>query len=199
MSFKVGLTGGVASGKSTVCKLFSDLGIEIIDADLIARNLLARDTRYYREVITAFGDEVKQANGELDRRYLRGLIFNDAQAKQRLENILHPAIKAKMLTDAGNCRSLYCILVIPLLFEVGMQDLVNRTVVVDIPEDLQQMRLCQRDDLTVEQARAMINSQYPRQQRLQLADDIIDNSGEISQLGTQVTRLHHLYLELAGN
>lgn len=197
MHFRVGLTGGVASGKSTVSHLFAELGVTIIDADLIARQLLEKNTDCFKQVVQLFGDKVLLDNGEINRSFLRELIFTDAAAKQAVEQIIHPNVRKQMLATAARSETPYCILVVPLLIEADMLDLVDRTLVVDIPEPLQLQRLCQRDGLTEQQARRMLDSQASRDERLQAADDIIDNQGDTDTLQKKVKQLHLFYRDLA--
>lgn len=198
MPYRIGLTGGVASGKSTVAGLFAQLGVDIIDADHIARELMARNTPVYHRVVDAFGAGVVRADGELDRAALRDLIFSDERRRHVLESIVHPEVRQQLLSAALTASSPYCVLVVPLLFEADMQDLVDRVLTVDVPDDIQRERLQRRDSLDARQAQAMMDSQLPRQRRLQLTDDIIDNSTTLAALTEQVTRLHRHYLNLAG-
>lgn len=197
MHFRVGLTGGVASGKSTVSHLFAELGVTIIDADLIARQLLEKNTDCFKQVVQLLGDKVLLDNGEINRPFLRELIFTDAAAKQAVEQILHPNVRKQMLATAARSETPYCIFVAPLLIEADMLDLVDRTLVVDIPEPLQLQRLCQRDSLTEQQARRMLDNQASRDERLQAADDIIDNQGDTDTLQKKVKQLHLFYRDLA--
>lgn len=199
MTFKVGLTGGIASGKSTVTTLFHELGATVIDADVIARNLLAKNTPCYKQVITLFGDKVLQDNGEINRAWLRTRIFNDVEAKQALESIIHPEVRRQMLAAAAACESPYCILSVPLLVEAQMQDLVDRVVVVDVDEETQLSRLMLRDNISATEARKMLENQCLRAERLAIADDIIDNSDNLAALNPQLRQLHEMYLKLAQN
>jgi dephospho-CoA kinase len=197
MTFKVGLTGGVATGKTSVSDRFSALGIQIIDADVIARELLKQGTECYRQVVSLFGEEVLLGNADINRRWLRDRIFSDATAKQQLEAIIHPAVRQSILADSNRCISPYCIVSVPLLIEANMQSLVDRIVVVDLPEEQQIARLMARDKHNRLQAEAMLKGQCSRVQRLSFADDIIDNSTTLSALDEQVSSLHQHYLQLA--
>lgn len=199
MTFKVGLTGGVACGKSTVTELFHQLGATVIDADVIARNLLEKDTDSYHQVIAYFGGDVLLESGDIDRAWLRAQIFSDSNAKQALENIIHPQVRQQMLAAASECEAPYCILSIPLLVEAQMQNLVDRIVVVDADDKTQLSRLMARDNITETEAMSMLQSQCQRAQRLAVADDIIDNSQSLDSLRPQVEQLHQQYLELAKN
>jgi dephospho-CoA kinase len=197
MPFKVGLTGGVASGKSTVANLFSELGVAVIDADIIAKRLLDKDTIYYQKVIDTFGKSILNDGGEINRSTLRERIFNDKQAKQMLENILHPPIHQQLLLESSRCDSAYVLLVIPLLAEANMQSLVDRTLVIDCPAELQVSRLMERDGISQELALAMLNNQLSREARIAIADDIISNHKEKNTLTEQVKHLHQCYLKQA--
>jgi dephospho-CoA kinase len=198
MVFKVGLTGGVASGKSTVTSLFHDkYQIDIIDADRIAHALLSQGSPCYIEVVDTFGKSVLLENGEINRRYLRERIFHEPSAKQQLEAILHPAIHQQLLSKAESASSPYCILSVPLLIEVGMHKEVDRVCVIDVSENTQLERLTSRDKVSTETALGMINSQCDRQVRLQYADDIINNNDSVDSLAHQVAQLHELYLNFA--
>ncbi|KGM08112.1 Dephospho-CoA kinase [Methylophaga thiooxydans] len=197
MYFRVGLTGGVACGKSTVSQLFSELGATIIDADVIARQLLEKDTDCYKQVIQLFGNTITFADGEINRALLRELVFSDTTAKHQLEKILHPEVRKQMLAAAEKCETAYCIFVVPLLVEADMLDLVDRILVIDIPEVTQLERLIKRDKLTKSQAQNILNNQATRQQRMQVANDLIDNQNDINLLKDKVEQLHHFYRELA--
>lgn len=197
MPFRVGLTGGVATGKSTVSQLFSELGATIIDADVIARQLLEKDTDCYKQVIQLFGNTITFADGEINRALLRELVFSDTTAKHQLEKILHPEVRKQMLAAAEKCETAYCIFVVPLLVEADMLDLVDRILVIDIPEVTQLERLIKRDKLTKSQAQNILNNQATRQQRMQVANDLIDNQNDINLLKDKVEQLHHFYRELA--
>ncbi|EGL54626.1 dephospho-CoA kinase [Methylophaga aminisulfidivorans MP] len=198
MVFKVGLTGGVASGKSTVTSLFHDkYHIDIIDADRIAHTLLTIDSDCYSEVVEAFGESVLLDNREINRRYLRERIFHNDNDKQRLEKILHPAIRQQLFTQAASSTSAYCIMSVPLLIEVGIYKEVDRVCVIDVSLEKQLERLQMRDNISMETAQAMIKSQCDRQLRLQHADDIINNNDSVDSLAHQVAQLHELYLKFA--
>ncbi|WP_273150079.1 dephospho-CoA kinase [Methylophaga thiooxydans] len=197
MHFRVGLTGGVACGKSTVSQLFSELGVTIIDADVIARKLLEKDTDCYKQVIELFGNDITFSDGEINRALLRDLVFSDTTAKHQLEKILHPSVREQMLALAETSETAYCIFVVPLLVEADMLDLVDRILVIDIPEATQLERLIKRDKLTKSQAQNILNNQATRQQRMQVANDLIDNQNDINSLKDKVEELHHFYRELA--
>ncbi len=192
---KIGLTGGIGSGKTTVCKLFADYSIPIIDADIIARQLVEPGQPALAEIVRQFGAEVLN-NDSLDRKKLGEIIFADKEKKKQLESILHPAIYQRLRQLADSQQSPYCILAIPLLLETGMDNLVDRILVIDCPLELQYDRVRQRDGLSDEQIKRIIASQISRQERLAQADDIIDNSKSSIELAEQVKNLHNLYLSL---
>jgi len=196
---KIGLTGGIASGKSTVCRLFSQHDIPIIDADVIARQLVGPQQEAYNEIIRTFGHDICLPNGELDRQYLRQLVFSDDKAKQQLEIILHPRISLQLIQQSNALNTPYCILAIPLLIEADMTELVDRILVIDIDLSLQLTRLCERDNMTIDDAQLIINSQKNRQQRLACADDVISNNNALKHLKKRVDNLHKKYLSLANN
>ena len=194
---KIGLTGGIASGKSTVCQLFSALGIEVIDADIIARQLVEPAQPCLKQIIQTFGNHVLLENGELDRAQLRQLIFADEKAKQQLENILHPNIRQQLIKLSDEVSTPYCILSIPLLVEADMTALVDQILVINIDAAEQLNRVCQRDNISTLQAKAIISSQSPANQRNSLADDIINNNNSPESLSEVVTQLHKKYLDIA--
>jgi len=197
--YRVGLTGGIGAGKTAVCDCFQRLGVPVIDADIIARELVAPGRPALTAISQHFGKEVIASDGQLDRPALRELVFTDATAKQALESILHPLIQQGMLAELGGIKTPYCILCIPLLLETGQEDLVDRILVVDTPVELQLERVMQRDHCSAKQARGIIGSQLERQQRLRQTDDIIDNSESLDALCGQVQMLHEKYLSLAQN
>jgi dephospho-CoA kinase len=197
MPLLIGLTGGIASGKSQAAELFQQHQIAVIDADQIAKELVLPGSIHYQQIVALFGQDCLLPDGQLNRTYLRKQIFNDSQLKKQLEQILHPAIREALLTKAKQQTSPYVILMVPLLFETQMHTLLDRTVTVDIDESLQHKRLCQRDDISSSLAKSMIEQQFSRQQRLQLSDDIIDNNGSLAILSEQVDSLHQQYLQLA--
>lgn len=196
--FTVALTGGVASGKSAVAERLAALGAQAIDADLIARELVAAGTPALAEIVATFGSAMLDAHGALDRRALRERIFADAGARRELEAILHPRVRSVLRERAGAIEGPYALLVIPLLVESGHYDWVDRVLVVDVPRELQQARLVARDGITPALATAMLDAQASRQQRLAIADDIIVNDGPLQALDAQVRALHRRYLALAG-
>ena len=199
MPLRIGLTGGIASGKSTAADLFSSLGIDVIDADRISRELVAPGSPLLEQIGNRLGGRFIDARGGLDRARLREHIFTHPEARQTLEQILHPAIREEMERRARKSRSPYVVLVIPLLIEAGQRDLVDRILVVDVPETLQLARVCERDGITREQARKILASQASREERLAAADDILGNEGTEQALRDEVLKLHRHYLELASD
>ncbi len=196
--FRVALTGGIASGKSTVADLFAALGVPVIDTDLIARAIVEPGQPALCAVVDAFGPEILDDQGRLDRRRMRERIFSDPGAKQRLEAILHPAIRREMERQSLAAGGPYQLLVIPLLTEGGRRDHVDGVLLVDVPEEVQVERLTQRDRVTAEQAQASLRAQATRAERLTMADDVILNTGRIDELRAKVAALHEKYLGLAG-
>jgi dephospho-CoA kinase len=193
----IGLTGGIASGKSTVAQRFMDLGVPVIDADVAAREVVAPGKPGLRQVIDRFGSRVVAKNGELDRRALRELVFSDSDARRDLEMILHPLIRAEMDRAAAVAVGPYIIMAIPLLIEGGSRDRVDRVLVVDVDEAVQLQRVVARDHCSAEQAQAILASQAPRSTRLAAADDVLPNGGSVTELRQAVDALHEQYLRLA--
>jgi dephospho-CoA kinase len=196
--FTVALTGGVASGKSTVERLFASRGIEVVDADHVAREVVAAGTAGLADIVEIFGTDVLSADGSLDRRAMRERVFADERARRQLEAIIHPRVREVLRQRASEVHSAYGMLVIPLLVESGDYAWVNRVLVVDVPREVQRERLLKRDGISRELAEAMLNAQASREQRLAVADDVIDNSADLESLDDAVERLHRRYLQLAG-
>ncbi len=194
----IGLTGGIASGKTTVSQLFSRLGVPVIDLDIIARQLVEPGQPALKAVIGEFGEDVLTPEGRLDRQRLREMIFNQAGKRQLLENILHPQIWQTARQQLASLNSPYCLLVVPLLTEKASPVPLDRVLVVDIPQDEQIHRLVQRDRISAEQAEKILHAQASRQARLAMADDVIDNRGDAGELEKQVDQLHQKYLAMAG-
>jgi dephospho-CoA kinase len=194
---RIGLTGGIASGKSTVAQRFVELGIPVIDADDSSRFVVAPGEPGLAELAKRFGASVLTVTGELDRRALRNMIFADPQLRRDLEAILHPLIRVDMERRASAAAGPYLVMAIPLLVESGSRGQVDRILVVDADEDVQLRRVMARDSTTLEQARAILEAQAQRSARLKAADDVIVNSGTVSDLRQAVDGLHERYLRLA--
>src|SRR6267154_3772711 len=194
---RIGLTGGIASGKSTVAQRFMELGVPVIDADDAARAVVEPGTPGLSEVLKRFGSGVVAENGELDRRALRDLIFSNPWSRRDLEAILHPLIRADMDQSAEQAVGPYVVLAIPLLVEGGSRDRVDRILVVDVDETVQLQRVMARDGSTEQQARAILASQASRRARLAAADDVLLNVGTVTDLRQAVDHLHERYLRLA--
>ncbi|MES9956146.1 MAG: dephospho-CoA kinase [Sedimenticola sp.] len=195
----VGLTGGIGSGKSVVTRRFADLGVPVIDADLVAREVVEPGQPALAEITARFGSQLLDDEGKLRRKALREIVFNNNKARADLEAILHPRIRQRMQQKLESLNAPYIILAIPLLVETAQQDRVDRVLVVDCAVDEQIRRVSQRDGITSEQARAILDTQATREQRLSVANDIIDNSGTIEDLDASVLALHRQYLALSEN
>ncbi|HEY6893103.1 MAG TPA: dephospho-CoA kinase [Rhodanobacteraceae bacterium] len=195
--YTVALTGGIASGKSEAARRFAALGATVIDADVVARELVQPGMPALAEIAAAFGPEILDESGSLERAEMRTLIFGDAEARRRLEAILHPRVRAEMLVRTDAAKGPYVLLVIPLFVETAGYNWVDRVVVVDLPRELQLARAIARDRMAPSLAEAMIDAQASREQRLAAADDVIDNSGTPDALAAQVAALHAKYVECA--
>ena len=195
--FRVGLTGGIASGKSTAAKFFGALGVPILDSDQIARDVVEPGQPPLERLVARFGPSILTSDGHLDRPALRNIVFSDPKARADLEALTHPAIGAALEARSAIAGGPYQVLVIPLLVEKGLGAHVDRVVVVDCDEELQIRRLSTRDGSSPEQARAILNAQATRAARLKVADDVITNEADMSAVQSQVAALHARYLELA--
>jgi dephospho-CoA kinase len=196
--FRIGLTGGVAAGKSVVAHRFAELGVPVIDADEAARAVVAKGQVALGEVVHRFGTAILAPNGELDRRALRRLVFTDRDARHDLEAILHPRVRTEMERLAAQAVGPYLIVSIPLLVEAGeARSRVDRILVIDTDEAVQLARLTARDACTETEARAIIAAQASRAERLRVADDVLQNVADLAVLRSAVDRLHERYLALA--
>jgi len=194
---RIGLTGGIACGKSSVANIFVEQGVFLVDTDSVAREVVAPGQPGLDAVRSEFGASVISDDGELDRRTMRKLILHDADSRRRLEAILHPLIRERTLALLSDADGPYALVAVPLLLETNFAALVDRVLVVDCPEDIQLKRLMQRDQLDRTEAQAAIQAQIGRATRLEAADDVIDNGGAIQATREQVIALHQRYLRLA--
>jgi dephospho-CoA kinase len=195
---RIGLTGGIASGKSIVTQRFAELKVPVIDADIAARRVVEPGEPGLEQVVRRFGLGVLDASGKLDRRALRELIFSDPASRQALDAILHPLIRAAMEQQAADAKGPYLVMAIPLLIESGRaRERVDRVLVVDVDEARQLERVQARDGSSAEQARAILASQASRETRLAAADDVLENDGSVADLRQAVDDLHEKYLHLA--
>ncbi|PSV19496.1 dephospho-CoA kinase [Photobacterium leiognathi subsp. mandapamensis] len=198
MSLVIGLTGGIGSGKTTVANLFADTyGIDIIDADIVAREVVEPNTFGLNAIIEKCGKEILLEDGTLNRSKLRDAIFSQPELKTWLNNLLHPLIREKMQQDITQSQSPYCLLVVPLMVENNLQTMTHRLLVVDVDEQVQIERTQQRDNVSIEQIKNILASQASRKQRLDAADDVITNNGDNKALVSQVEQLHLQYLKMS--
>ena len=198
MTYIVGVTGGIGSGKSTIANLFSEQGITIVDADIIAREVVAIGEPVLNAIAAYFGPEVIAKDGSLNRAELRQRIFDSPAHRHWLEALLHPLIRERMVADCQLARSAYCLLVVPLLVENHLTELCNRVLVVDVTPEQQIARTVLRDQTNADQVKAIMASQASREQRLSAADDVIDNNtSDRSKLKETITQLHNRYLKLS--
>jgi dephospho-CoA kinase len=193
----IGLTGGIGSGKSTVANLFANFGVSLIDADVIAREITLNKEPALKKIIAHFGDHLLYKDGTLDRSALRTIIFNNAHERQWLENLLHPLIRTQIEQAITRVSAPYCIVIIPLLFEVNSYPFINRVLVVDTAEENQFKRIAARDHIDQSQITAILKAQATRKQRLQGANDVILNDGTLKDLLPQVEKFHLLYSKLS--
>ncbi|RUO71878.1 dephospho-CoA kinase [Idiomarina ramblicola] len=194
MTYVVGLTGGIGSGKSAATAEFEKLGIAVVDADVVARQVVMPGTSCLQAIAEHFGSHLVTKNGELDRRALRQRVFSNPEEKEWLNNLLHPAIREEILVQLEQAKSPYVILSAPLLLENGLEKYCQRVVVVDVPETVQLQRTLQRDNSPKKEVEAIMQAQLSRDTRRQKADDILNNDGSIEKLQQQVKQLHQRYL-----
>lgn len=195
----VGVTGGIASGKSTVARAFAALGVPWVDADDVAREVVEPGEPALAEIAERYGERVLQADGSLNRRALREIVFADESERRWLESVTHPRIRQRIVAHLERLQAEgapYVLLVSPLLFESGQSELADRCLVIDVPESLQIARTAARDDVDDAQARAIVAAQMPRRERLARADDVIDNTGSEADLTAQVAELDRRYRQL---
>lgn len=195
--YKVGLTGGIGCGKSAAAAVFSRLGVPVVDADDIVRELTRPGAPATGRIAAAFGGEVLDEAGALKRDRLRERVFADPAARQKLENILHPLVYAAMHDRVRGLEAPYCVLSIPLLVETAAPGLVDRTLVIDCPVELQVQRVVTRDGVEAEQVMNIIRTQASRERRLEAADDVVSNDADLGRLERDIHRLHQKYLRLS--
>lgn len=199
-NFIVGLTGGIGSGKTTVANIFAEYGITIVDADIIARDVVAIGSPALSHISAHFGPEFIHPGGQLNRVLLRKQIFSNEADKLWLNNLLHPLIREQLIRQLSEAQSPYCLLVAPLLIENNLITLVNRVLVVDVSEETQVNRTTTRDNNSADQVQAIIASQASRETKQKHADDLLNNdSHSIEELKSSITKLHQHYLTLASN
>ncbi|KXF80085.1 dephospho-CoA kinase [Enterovibrio coralii] len=197
MAFVIGVTGGIGSGKTTVADLFAEKGIDVIDADVIARQVVEPGTDGLNAIAEKFGAEMLTPEGTLNRAALREHVFSHPEDKVWLNALLHPKIRETMISQTQQSQTPYCLLVVPLLVENSLQLLCQRVLVVDVSEQTQIARTGKRDGVSTEQVKNILNAQASRIQRLAIADDIVNNDGGNKELIPQIDALHAQYLELA--
>lgn len=193
----MGLTGGIASGKSAVSRCFEQLGVPVIDADAVAREVVEPGETALEAIVKKFGREVLEETGRLDRKTLRELVFARPELRRELEKLLHPEIRRRMQEKVAELNHDYVVLVIPLLLEVEQTDLVDRVLVVDAPESLQIARAVERDRSSEKEIRDIMSAQLPREERLARADDVIENRGSLRDLSERVGKLDRFYRTIA--
>ncbi len=196
-TWRVGLTGGIASGKSAVADMFAGLGVPVIDTDLIAREVVSPGSPALQEIAIAFGADVLLADGSLNRAQLRKIVFSEPARRKQLEAITHPRIGVAMEAQCRRAGGPYQLVVVPLLIESGLDQRVDRVLVVDCPEELQLRRLMTRDGESAAHAKQVLAAQISRAERLARADDVVDNSGSLTETRRRVTALDAIYRELA--
>ncbi|MEZ9654021.1 dephospho-CoA kinase [Vibrio splendidus] len=198
MAIIIGLSGGIASGKTTVANLFNEhFNIDIVDADIVAREVVAVGSDGLKQITDHFGETILLEDGSLNRSKLRELIFSDPTEKQWLNDLLHPMIRNKIDSDLSKVTSPYGLLVAPLLVENQMQSMADRVLIVDVPTEVQIERTMSRDNVSREQVTAILKSQASREQRLAVADDVIKNHTKNQELLPQITDLHQKYLAIS--
>lgn len=197
---RVALSGGIASGKTTVSNAIAEYGVPIIDTDILAREVVEPGTDGLRQIVDRFGDSILDEHGALDRRQLRGIVFSDDSARAYLESVLHPLIRdltTERLEQLDQETIPYAVIVIPLLVETGQENSYDRVIIVDVEPKIQIQRVMQRDNCTEEEAERILASQATREQRLAVADDVIFNSASTAAVDLQVKKLHEHLLRVA--
>ena len=195
----IGLTGGIGSGKSAAAGLFKDIGVDLIDADDLARDALNRNSKGYKLFIEQFGDKYLDEYKNINRELIRKLIFNDSAAKSKLENIIHPIVRSGIEAFIKNTKSDYCIIVVPLIFETNSSKLYDRVLVIDCDVGVQISRTSIRDNQAKSEIENIVNRQASREQRLSIADEVIVNNGSLDLLRNEVLKIHKKYMEIIKN
>jgi dephospho-CoA kinase len=195
-TLKIGMTGGIASGKTTAANFFAQLGVPIIDTDVIAHQLVEPGQPALQQIIDTFGEDMRLPNGQLNRTRLRQQVFTDTKQRERLEKILHPLIRTEMLAKAAQITTFYCLCCIPLLVETQQQNLVDRVLVIDCSIEKQRQWLKKRNQLIDLEIDQILAAQTTRDSRLAIAHDVIYNDHDLKGLQQQVLSLHQFYLTL---
>lgn len=196
-SWVLGLTGGIGCGKTAVSDMLAELGITIVDADIVARQVVEPGSEGLNAIIKHFGSDILDEHGALNRSELRARIFSNLEQKTWLNKLLHPLIRTKLLTDLKNAQSDYVVLVAPLLFENELDRYCNRTLLIDVPVEIQITRTTKRDNISSEQAKQIIDAQMSREHKQQKADDILNNNRDLNDVKQDLLRLHSYYLQQA--
>ena len=195
----IGLTGGIGSGKSAAADYFIDLGIDVIDADIVAKNALSINSDGYDSFVKYFGEEFLNDNKEINRELLRKEIFSDEIKKKRLENIVNPNVRSNISDFINNSRSPYCIIMVPLIFETNSSKNYDRILVIDCDVETQIQRSALRDNQSIKEIKKIIHLQASRDQRLSIADDVISNISTLTNLKAEILKLHDKYMEIINN
>ena len=195
----IGLTGGIGSGKSAAADYFIDLGIDVIDADIVAKNALSINSDGYDSFVKDFGEEFLNDNKEINRELLRKEIFSDEIKKKRLENIVHPNVRSNISDFINNSQSPYCIIMVPLIFETNSSKNYDRILVIDCDVETQIQRSALRDNQSIKEIKKIIHLQASRDQRLSIADDVISNISTLTNLKAEILKLHDKYMEIINN
>jgi dephospho-CoA kinase len=195
----IGLTGGIGSGKSAAAEIFKDIGIDVIDADDLARDSLNTNSKGYKLFINEFGEKYLDVNKDINRELLRKDIFNNSVIKIKLENIIHPLVRSSINAFVNSSKSDYCIIVVPLIFETSSSELYNRILVIDCDVSIQIERASKRDNQTTTQIENILDKQATREERISIADEIILNNGSIEYLRESVLNMHKKYMEIVKN
>ena len=195
----IGLTGGIGSGKSAAASVFKDLGIDLIDADDLARDSLNINSKGYKLFINEFGEKYLDENKDINRELLRKDFFNDPATKIKLENIIHPFVRSGIQDFINSSKSDYCIIVVPLIYETSSSKLYDRILVIDCDVDIQIERTSKRDNQTISQIENILDKQATREERISIADEVILNNGSIEHLKKSVLNIHRKYMEIVKN